>query len=191
MSAAPNPDFVTVFIAGVILFIVIVFLWRSRTAGYTDDQLEHKTKLKKQLRANGGEVWAEVKDANGESIYVATVDGIQLAHRDPRALLDEMAVVYDSGSPTFAEYYYRDVSEGLVDLEESRARLNADCKLRIAANLRDKVRKTSDGISAEKMRREHVDEFRYPGATYDAQLRQLVDEGVVQLVGDELVYLRP
>jgi hypothetical protein len=119
------------------------------------------------------------------------IDYVHLAHRDPEELGLDVAEFYDSGRPTFAEYYYNDVVRGLVSLEESRARLDADCRFRITANLRDKVRKSREGISAVDMRREHVDDFRYPPETYDASLRQLVAQGEVQVVGDKLIYLRP
>lgn len=191
MRAPPSPDIVAILLALLIISIVVITLWRSRKTGYTREQLAHRKELKRPLKKARGEIWAEVDDANGETIYVSTVEGIHLARRDPSALLADMSIVHDSGRPTFAEYYYEDVVRGLVSLEESRARLDADCRLRITANLRDKVRKSREGISAVDMRREHVDDFRYPPETYDASLRQLVAQGEVQVVGDKLIYLRP
>ncbi|WP_424015030.1 hypothetical protein ACOZ35_03205 [Halorubrum xinjiangense] len=191
MRTPPSPDIVAILLALVIISIVVITLWRSRTTGYTPEQLAHRKALKKQLRKARGKKWSVVTDADGSPIYVATISGVHLAHRDPVELGRTVAEFYDSGRPTFAEYYYTDVVRGLISLEESRARLDADCRLRITANLREKVRKSREGISAVDMRREHVDDFRYPPETYDASLRQLVEQGEVQVVGDKLIYLRP
>jgi hypothetical protein len=191
MRAPPSPDIVAIFLALVIISIVVITLWKSRKTGYTPEQLAHRKKLKKQLKPLTDENWVVVTDADGDSIYIAVIDYVHLAHRDPEELGRDVAEFYQSGQPTFSEYYYNDVVRGLVSLEESRARLDADCRLRITANLRDKVRKSREGISSVDMRREHVDDFRYPPETYDASLRQLVAQGEVQVVGDKLIYLRP
>lgn len=187
----PTPDAFGMLLVGLVAFFVFAILWKTRTAGYTDAQKRQRKALKRGLRRSRGDAYSTLEDADGGVIHLATVNGVHIAHRDKESLFNDFRHVVDTGKPTLSEYYRKDLREGLVDIDDTVPRLAADCKLRIEANLRESMERDESGIDASEMRRKHVDEFRYPDYVYDESLSQLESEGVIQQVGNELVYLYP
>jgi len=114
-------------------------------------------------------------DANGAPIYLLSVGGHRLAHRELDALVADAVTVIeaDGEPPTLSEYYYDDVAQGLVDIDETRRRVRGDCLTRIRENAR-----REGEVEREKLVRMCVEEFRYP--------REVVEEKLDQLEGRDL-----
>ena len=86
----------------------------------------------------------ELEDADGEAIYVARVDGHELAHRERDVLVDIVLEVAEQRleeretPATFAHYYFEEVTEhGRVDIDFVADEYQGDIKTRVVASLRE------------------------------------------------------
>lgn len=120
-------------------------------------------------------------DGDGRTVYLVSVNGRRLAHRDSDALLEDVetvaqAIADDERVPaTFSEYYYRDLADGYADLQQTRARVRGDCKTRIQSNMRRK----GTLPRAELVETLVYDRgFRYPRDVVEEKLRELVGRDI-------------
>ncbi|MFC6720911.1 hypothetical protein ACFQGT_00490 [Natrialbaceae archaeon GCM10025810] len=121
-----------------------------------------------------------VEDADGVPIYVARVDGHEMAHRDKDVLvsvvLKDVRERFESGEtrPSFARYYFEEATQhGHVDIGVVGDELMGDIKTRIEASLRE-----NDGaLEVQKMDTEMKAE--YAEAAYRKAVRNLESRGVV------------
>jgi hypothetical protein len=121
------------------------------------------------------------QDADGQPLWVVSVNGRRLAHRDREALLADVETVakalseYETPAATVSEYYYGDIREGRVDIAASRARLRGDVKTRIQANLR-REETLPRGKLVERLVYDRG--FRYPRAVVESKLAELVGRDI-------------
>ena len=85
----------------------------------------------------------ELRDGDGEELYLARVGALDLAHRDVDELLRDIETILEAkfeGEPvpaTMSAYYWDDAKRGTVDLDEVRRELRGDVRTRIEATLRE------------------------------------------------------
>jgi hypothetical protein len=121
------------------------------------------------------------QDADGVSLFVVSVNGRCLAHRDREALLADVETVtqalseYETSPATVSEYYYGDIREGRVDIAASRVRLRGDVKTRIQSNLR-----REETLPPGKLVRRLVYDrgFRYLRGVVESKLGELVGRDI-------------
>jgi len=123
-----------------------------------------------------------LEDANGEPIYVARVDGHELAHRDKdvvvRVALKEVRACFEHGEtePSFAHYYYEEATEhGHVDIGFVADEYRGDIKTRIDATLR----KHDGELEVKKLDKEMMEE--YADAAYRKAIRELEGRGEIDV----------
>lgn len=120
-------------------------------------------------------------DADGQPIFLVSVGGLLLAHRDRDELkADTLTVlramrVGDDPPATMSEWYARDIKDGRVDLQRSIDRARGDCELRLEENLK---REGELDIKQLYHRLVHDDGFRYPPEVVGSKLDQLLDRDV-------------
>lgn len=124
----------------------------------------------------------EIEDADGEPIYIARVDGHELAHRDRDALIDIAISVaehrFETGETpaTFAHYYYEEATEhGHVDIQFVADEFMGDIKTRIQATLRE----NGGELEVETMDKELTEE--YSESAYRTALHWLRNHGDVDV----------
>lgn len=137
--------------------------------------------------------YVRVEDADGRPIYLTDVSGYRLAHRRRSTLREQIDTVLDaleddSDVPaTMAEYYYRDVVEGRVDLDRSQSRVRGDAKTRIESNI---AREGDLDVSELAETLVFEDGFRYPPHVVEAKLRELLDRDIRARKDGTVVYQR-
>ncbi len=123
----------------------------------------------------------QATDADDQRLYLVTIDGRLLAHRDQESLKEDVLTVLrairtgDTPPATMSEWYARDVREGRVDFERSKKRARGDCELRLQENL-----KREGELDVQQLYRRlvHDDGFRYPPEIVGSKLDQLLDRDV-------------
>jgi hypothetical protein len=128
-----------------------------------------------------------LRDANGEPIYVARVDGRPLARRDPDALLADVYRVlehrFEHGeTPTLLahEYYEQVVQTGRVDEEQAFKSVRGDLATRVTATLRD------EGHVERERLRDELAEY-YPEKVIGRTLKWLRERGDIGVRDDDYV----
>ena len=118
-----------------------------------------------------------LRDANGDPIYVARVDGRPLARRDPDALLTDVYRVleqrFETGeTPTLLahEYYEQVVKSGRVDEEAAFKSVRGDLATRVTATLRE------EGDVERERLRDELEEY-YPEQVIVRTLKWLRERG--------------
>lgn len=84
-----------------------------------------------------------IQDQDGEDVYIASVSGKRLAHRNLDPLLEQIhrdaRDLFNRGerdSGSFARYYYREgVRRGIVDIQRVKSGLVGDISTRLEANI--------------------------------------------------------
>lgn len=101
--------------------------------------------------------YPELKDADGEPLYVARVLGEDLANRDVDRLVRDVETVAgalfagERIPATMSSYYWEDVSRGTVDLQEVRRELRGDVLTRIEATFRANGGEVDDVVFDEQL----------------------------------------
>ena len=121
------------------------------------------------------------QDADGVPLFVVSLNGRRLAHRDREALLADVETVaealadHETPPATVSEYFYDDIRDGRVDLEETRKRIRGDVKTRIQANLR-----REETLPRRKLVERLVYDrgFRYPREVVESKLAELVGRDI-------------
>lgn len=138
----------------------------------------------RRVRASGVYVHAcPITDANGNTIHVASVNGHKLAHRDRHELLEDIETVAtaclkgEQPPATFSEYYFRDITDGFVDIESTYSRVRGDCKTRIQENMQ-----REGELPKEELIHTFVYEsgFRYPKRVVEEKLAELISRDIRQ-----------
>ncbi|MFC7227780.1 hypothetical protein N0B31_10235 [Salinirubellus salinus] len=167
--------------AGVVLALVyrVVYGLYSRVRFRQARSSEDRSRPRSSVVVEAG----KIEDADGETLWVVSVQGERLMSDD----LDEVAVdaanttgeLLREGTrrPTLSRYHYQAATEGTVSREEAMKELRQT----IRSDLRDGV----DGGAPRKRVHEYLS-AEYPQPFGDRVLKKLVyDEGVIEPAGDE------
>lgn len=128
-----------------------------------------------------------VEDADGETVWVADVDGERLAHRDRELLLEDVVELVrartESGkSPTTeSELYYGRLEDGYVDLERFRTKVRAETRLETRVFMKDAGGEVDDETARESLTE------RYPEWLVADQITELRRRGIVDKRNGKLV----
>lgn len=130
----------------------------------------------------------QVRDDDGEPIYIAAANGHRVAHRDLDALIRQVQrdarSLFRTGDPepSFCRYYYRHgVTRGRVDMDAVGDELLGDVRTRFKANV---VQKDPD---ASEVMDKLLDEYPEPAVT--RVLKDLKDRGRVTRREDKFQWL--
>lgn len=134
-----------------------------------------------------------IEDADGRPLHVASIDGERLAHRDRDALLEDVGTVaaakanFDTPPATMSERYYDDITDGFVDIDETRSRVRGDCLLRIQSNMR-----RNEELGRQELYDRLVFDkgFRYPPEIVHEKLEQLTSRDLRLRKDGTLTYQR-
>lgn len=132
----------------------------------------------------------KVTDADGESVYIADVNGHRTAHRRIEPLIQQVVrdarSLFREGKPetgSFARYYYEyGVRRGRVDMESVLDELLGDVRTRFIANVRD-----TDADAETILEKLHSE---YPSNAVDRVVTQLKRRGRVTRREDRFQWLR-
>ena len=105
--------------------------------------------------------YPELVDADGESLYIARIKGMELAHRDVDKLIRDLETVLDAKMrgeqppATVSEHYFDAVKRGTVSLEEVVRELRGDVLTRIQATLVDNGGEVDRSVVDEELALEY------------------------------------